>query len=120
MKKKRQKIYVLMLVYGLLAAVIATCIHGAKIDIYIGLLLGIGSLMINYWLLAYMIHAITKKDSTFKIFPIGLGRFFIFGGAAWICFQQGHLCVILFAIGILALPIAALLLTLWEASDDSY
>ena len=118
--KQGKKMYLVMPGYGCIAALLATIIYGAKEDIYIGLLLGIGSLMVNYWLLSYIIEAITTKHKTFSIFPIGLGRFFIFGAAGWLCFCQSHLCVLFFAIGVLAMPVSALLLTLWEAKDDSY
>lgn len=116
----RNEMYVLMAGYGVMVAITATIIYGVDADLYIGLLLGIGSLMVNYWLLSYAIEAITTKHKTISIFPIGLGRFLIFAFAGWLCFQQSHLCVIMFAIGILAVPVSALLLTIWEASDDSY
>ena len=118
--KHNKMMYLLMLGYGCLAALIATILYGTNQDVYIGLLFGIGSLMINYWLLSYTIEAITKQHMTLSVFPIGLGRFLIFGAAGWYCFQQSHLCVLLFAIAMLAMPVSALLLTMWEASDDSY
>ena len=116
--KHNKTMYLLMLGYGCIAALIATIAYGAEKDIYIGLLLGIGSLMVNYWLLSYTIEAITTQHMTFSIFPIGLGRFLIFGAAGWFCYKQSHLCVLIFAVAMLAMPISALLLTLWEASDD--
>ena len=118
--KQRKTMYLLMPGYGCVVALLATIIYGAKQDIYIGLLLGIGSLMVNYWLLSYIIEAITTKHKTFSIFPISLGRFLIFGAAGWLCFLQSRLCLLLFAIAMLAVPVSALLLTLWEAKDDSY
>ena len=108
----RNEMYVLMAGYGLIVAIAATITYGIDIDLYIGLLLGIGSLMVNYWLLSYTIEAITERHKTISIFPIGLGRFLIFGIAGGLSFQQSHLCVVLFAIGILAMPVSALLLTM--------
>ena len=118
--KYHKTMYLLMMGFGCIVALVATILCGFDKNIYIGLLLGIGSLMVNYWLLSYTIEAITTQHKTLSIFPIGLGRFFIFGAAGWICFLQGHLCVLVFAIAMLAMPVSALLLTLWEASDDSY
>lgn len=118
--KHNKTMYLLMLLYGCIAAGVATIIFGIDKNLYIGVLLGIGSLMVNYWLLSYTIEAITMDHMTISIFPIGLGRFLIFGAAGWYCFMQGHLCVLLFAIAMLAMPVSALLLTMWEASDDSY
>ncbi|MBR3755567.1 MAG: hypothetical protein IKK48_00515 [Firmicutes bacterium] len=53
--------YGLMACYGFVAAIATTIIYGIDKDLYIGLLLGIGSLMVNYWLLSYTIEAITNE-----------------------------------------------------------
>ena len=118
--KHNRTMYLLMLGYGIVAALAATILYGANQDVYIGLLLGIGSLMVNYWLLSYTIEAITTKHMTFSIFPIGLGRFFIFGTAGWICYQQSHLCVLVFAAAMLAMPAAATVYSIWEVKNDSH
>lgn len=115
--EKKKTMYVLMLAYGVLAASISTCIYGLNHDLYIGLGLGIASLMINYWLLMYVIEGITIKNLTFSVLPIGLSRFIIFGIAGWLCFRQSHLCVLMFAISILAMPASALIESLWEVED---
>ena len=115
----KNKIYILMLAYGVVVAAVAAILYGIRLDIFIGVGLGIGSLMVNYWLLIYVIEGITLKNLTFSVIPIGLGRFLIFGVAGWLCFRQSHLCVILFAISILAMPVSALLETMREVNDDS-
>lgn len=114
---EKKLMYMMMLAYGIVAAAVATVIYGTRIDIYVGLIFGIGSLMINYWLLLYVIEGITTKNLTFSVLPIGLSRFLIFGAAGWFCFKQSHLCVLMFAIGILAMPVSALLESLWEEKN---
>jgi len=118
--KRKETMYLLMLGYGCIIALVSLFTYGIDKDIYIGLLLGIGSLMVNYWLLTYTIEAITTQHMTFSIFPIGLGRFFIFGTAGWICYQQSHLCVLVFAAAMLAMPAAATVYSIWEVKNDSH
>ena len=118
--KTKKIMYIMMIGYGMVVALAATLLYGWDPDIYIGCFIGIGSLMLNYWLLMYVIEGVTMKNLTFSVIPIGLGRFLIFGAAGWFCYKQSHLCAILFAISILAMPVSAMLETLWEVKDDSY
>ena len=115
---KKKTMYILMLMYGVIVAVFSTILYGIHNDMYMGLILGIGSLIVNYWLLMYVIEGITLNNLTFSVIPIGLGRFLIFCIAGWLCFQQSHLCVVMFAVGILAMPVSALLEGWWEAGED--
>lgn len=116
--KNKKTMYQLMLAYGFIAAMIVTCIMGVQPDAYLGLALGIGSLMINYWLLTYTLEGILSQKISVSVIPIGLSRFMIFGIAGWFCYRQSHLCVLLFAAGILALPVAALIESVLEVEHD--
>ena len=107
-------------IYGVICAIISAFAIGINAKFFIGLAAGLAAMAVNFRLLEILICTYFGKylgfegieeKRTGRLLPaaIYIVRLCIYAAGIFICYKMGVMCVIAFAVGVMGLPVAALL-----------
>lgn len=112
--KNKLKILLYMIIYDFVCEIVSLFIFGSAAGVPIGLIVGTLTVMLNFLVLERVVDWIIDGNHTVFAFLIHLGRFFIFGAAACLCWAVDFQALAAYGFGIAGFTATAVVTSIHE------